>query len=109
MEPSVIEPTCVTKCPKQVHQSQRNHCGMDQFDHGKVVGNTIGGTIPLTHGIKQIINTHEEMPDEHVSAESKPIAALGFNFGTRCLWSAWSFFFNILSALSGPTAFMRSH
>ena len=46
VEPSLIEPTCVTKCPEQVHHSQHNHGRKDQFDHGKVVGNIVGGSVP---------------------------------------------------------------
>ena len=69
MEPPFIEPTSVTTSPKQVHQTEHYHGRMNQFDHGKVVGNIVNGSIPKIHAIKQCIKTHGEMPNEHVSAK----------------------------------------
>ena len=52
MEPSLIEPTNVTNCPKQLHQPQHNHGPTDhvlkQINHGKVIGNTMAGVIHKT-------------------------------------------------------------
>ena len=44
MEPSPIEWTNMTYCPKHVHQSQ-HHGSMGQLNHGKVIGNVKGGTL----------------------------------------------------------------
>ena len=49
--PSLIEPTNVTNCPKQVHQSEPNHRRVEQLNHGKVIGNFMGG------GIRQAVAT----------------------------------------------------
>ena len=61
MEPSLIEPTSVTKCPKEVHQSQHNHGRMDQINHGKVIGNIVAGDIRKTCGTHQS-TTNKEWP-----------------------------------------------
>ena len=74
-EPSWIETISVTHCPKQVHQSQHNHCVMDQANRGKVVGKIIGGSIPKIRWIEQSITFHGagEMRDEQASTKAKPI------------------------------------
>ena len=71
MEDSLIEPTSLTSCPKQVHQSLHNHGCMDQFDLDEVFGNIMGGDMP------KICRSHQsttigggylgsgEMPDKH--------------------------------------------
>ena len=38
MERSLIEPISVTKCSKQVHESQHSHGLIDQTNLGKIVG-----------------------------------------------------------------------
>ena len=50
MEPSLIEPTNVTNCPKQVPQSHQNPGRLDQINHGKVIDNIIGRDIPKVCG-----------------------------------------------------------
>ena len=56
-EPSLIEPTNVTTCPKQVHQLQHNRGwtdhGLKQIRHGKVIGNILVGNIHKTCGTHQ--------------------------------------------------------
>ena len=52
-EPSLIEPTNLTTCLKQVLQSQRNHGRMDQINRGKVIRNFMGGDIPKICGTHQ--------------------------------------------------------
>ena len=56
-EPSLIEPTNVTKCPKQVHQLQHNRGwsdhGLKQIRHGKIIGNILVENIHKTCGTHQ--------------------------------------------------------
>ena len=58
MEPSLIGPISVIKCPKQIHQSQHNHGLTDQAKHGKDVGKISGGRIPMVRGTEQSITIH---------------------------------------------------
>ena len=57
MEPSLIESTNVTNCPKQVHQPQhtrgRTDHGLKRINHGKVIGNSLAGDIHNTYGAHQ--------------------------------------------------------
>ena len=54
MELSLIEPTNLTNCPRQVHQPQHNHGrtdhGLQLIRHGKVIGNILFGDIHKTCG-----------------------------------------------------------
>ena len=52
-EPSLIEPTIVTNGPKQVRRPQHKRGLKCQINHGKVIGNSMGGGIPKTCGTHQ--------------------------------------------------------
>ena len=59
VEPSVIKPTNVTNCPRQVHQPQHNHgqTGLKKINHVEVVGNIIAGDFHKTCGTRQSATT----------------------------------------------------
>ena len=61
LEPSVVKPTNVTNCPRQVHQPQHNHGqtdhGLKQINQCKVIGDIVAGDIHKTCGTHQSTTT----------------------------------------------------